>query len=116
MTVSARKQRKRLHMLDSTSSRRSMVVPISSELRRQYGVKRAPLRKGDTVTIVKGDKEIRGIEGRVSKVDTRDRKVTIDGITIPKADGKQSARPVSFSNVMITTLAQDPKRKLKKEA
>lgn len=116
MTVSARKQRKRLHTRDSTSSRKSMVIPLSPELRKQHGVKKAPLRKGDTVTVMKGDKEIRGVEGKVSKVDTRSRKVTIDGITIAKADGKQSARPVFFSNLMITVMAQDPKRNFKKEA
>lgn len=115
MTISARKQRKRLHTMDSTSSRRTMVVPLSPDLRKQHGVKRVALRKGDTVTVVKGDKEIRGVEGKISFVDTRSRKVTIDGITIPKADGKQSARPVTFSNLMVTILAQDPKRKLRKE-
>ena len=112
MTISARKQRKRLHTLDSTSSRKFMVVPLSPELKNQHGIKRLPLRKGDSVTVVKGDKEIKGVEGKVSKVDIRKRTVTIDGVTIPKADGKQSARPVSFSNVMITSLAQDPKRKI----
>lgn len=116
MTISARKQRKRLHTLDSTSTRRKMVVPISPDLRRQHGIKRIALRKGDTVTVVKGDKEIRGSEGKISKVDIVSRKVTIDGITIPKADGKQAARPIAFSNLMVTGLAQDPKRKIRREA
>lgn len=115
MTVSARKQRKRLRSLDSTASRKTMVVRLSPDLIRQHGVKRTALRRGDSVTVVKGDREIRGVEGRISHVDTRSRKVTIDGITIPKADGKQAARPISFSNVMITVLSQDPKRRLRGE-
>ena len=114
MTISARKQRKRLYTLDTAAVGRLMVVPISPDLRKQYGVKRAPIRKGDTVTVIKGDKEIKGIEGKVSKVDRRSRQVTVDGITVAKADGKQSARPVSFSNLMITALAQDAKRNLKR--
>ena len=116
MTISARKQRKRLYSMDSTASRKTMIVPVSPDLRRQYGLRKIALRKGDTVTVVKGDKEIKGVEGKVSKVDIRTRRVTVDGITIPKADGKQAARPVSFSNLMVTAMAQDAKRKTGKGA
>ena len=111
MTISARKQRKRLYVAHTTERRKSMVAPLSEELSRQRNIRRIAVRKGDTVLVVKGDREIRGIEGKVSEVDSVKRRVMIDGVTIAKADGKQTARPVSFSNLIITGLSPDGKRK-----
>jgi large subunit ribosomal protein L24 len=93
-----------------SAARRHMVVPLSPEAAKQSNLKRIAVRKGDTVMVVKGDKEIRGLEGKVSHVDPVSGKVTIDGITITKADGKQTARPVHYSNLMITNLYQDKMR------
>jgi large subunit ribosomal protein L24 len=115
MTISARKQRKRLYGAHTTERRNSMIAPLSKELSKQRNIRRIPVRKGDTVLVVKGDREIRGIEGKVSSVDTVKRRVLIDGVTIPKSDGKQTARPVSFSNLVITALAPDGKRKTQAE-
>ncbi len=115
MTISARKQRKGLYRAHPTERRKSMVAPLSKELSKQRNISRIAVRKGDTVMVVKGDRDIRGIEGKVSSVDTVRRRVMIDGVTIPKADGKQTARPVSFSNLVITALNPDGKRKTQAE-
>lgn len=111
MTISARKQRKRLYNAHTTKRRKSMIAPLSEELRRQRNISRIALRKGDTVLVVKGDRDLRGMEGKVSSVDTAGRRVMIDGVTMAKADGKQTARPVRFSNLVITAMAADGKRK-----
>ncbi len=115
MTENRRVQRRRLYTAHVTSRRKQMVVPLSDELQRQKRAKRIVVRKGDTVVVVKGDSDIRGLEGKVSKVDVRRRKVLVDGVTISKADGKQAARPLSFSSLMITALAVDKKRRITSE-
>ena len=115
MTENRRLQRKRIFTAHVTARRKQMVLPLSEELRKQRNISRVPVRKGDTVVVVKGDSDIRGLEGKVSKVDTRRRKVLVDGITIAKADGKQAARPLSYSNLMIIALAVDQKRNISRE-
>ncbi|MEM3851838.1 MAG: 50S ribosomal protein L24 [Methanomassiliicoccales archaeon] len=110
MTISARKQRKRLHTAPVSVARKRLVAPLSAELAGRYGIKRLPVRKGDVVVVIKGDKEIRGMEGKVSAVDPVSGKVTIDGVTIQKADGKQTARPISYSNIMIIQAYSDKRR------
>jgi len=111
MTESRRRQRKLLFNLHVSARRRKMVVPLAPELQAQKGIKRLPVRKGDTVIVVRGESDIRGIEGKVSKVNTRTRSVVVEGVTVKKADGKQTERPVYFGNVMITAMTQDKMRK-----
>jgi len=61
-----------------------------------------PVRKGDSVFIMRG--EDKGKEGKVATVDYRLGRITIEGITQPKADGKQVAKKIHPSNVMITKI------------
>ena len=42
---------------------------------------------GDTVKVLRGDEEVRDVEGKVTDVDTKTGKVVIEGVTIAKADG-----------------------------
>jgi large subunit ribosomal protein L24 len=82
----------------------------------EYKTRSLPVRKGDTVKIVRGSEGIKGVETKVSEVDLKRRKLILDGITIAKADGTQKARPVDPSNCIITKLdLSDPIRKSKLE-
>lgn len=87
--------------------RRSMTAPLSRELmekllEREIAVTNIPVRKGDTVKVVRGS--FRGHIGKVAKVDTVSRRISIDKATIAKADGKQKPRWFSPSKVVITKL------------
>jgi large subunit ribosomal protein L24 len=69
---------------------------------------------GDTVKVLRGDEGVRGVEGKVSDVDTKTGRIVVEGITMPKADGTMKARPIHSSNVIITKLdLTDPWRKEK---
>ena len=62
--------------------------------------------------MVRGDEAVKGVEGKVSKVNTKTGRLIIEGITMPKADGTQKARPIHASNVLITKLdLTDQKRR-----
>jgi large subunit ribosomal protein L24 len=50
------------------------------------------------------DEGVKGVEGKVSDVNTKTGRIIIEGITMPKADGTMKARPVHSSNVIITKL------------
>lgn len=110
----ARKQRKAFYNAPLHIRRKNVSSHLSKELSKEYGLRALQVRKGDTVRIMRGDEDILGMEGRVAAVFTRTGRVSVDGVTVAKADGTQTARPVHASKVEIIKLdLSDPKRKEK---
>ncbi len=86
-----------------------MGAMLSPELREEHGVKSIPLRTGDTVKVLRGD--YRDKEGKVASINLKKVTITVDGVSVTKADGTEVPRPVQPSNVMITKLElKDEKR------
>ena len=77
-------------------------VALNHELRKKYGIRRFPVVKGDIVKIVAGSRKGEG--GKVIAVSHKTNKISIEGITLPKADGKQVAYYIAHSNLVITKL------------
>jgi len=86
-------------------------APLSGELREKYGVKRLPVRVGDTVRIMRGD--FAGIEGKVVNVDLKHIRIFVEGVQIKKADGTPVYYPIHPSKVMIVKLDLSDKYRLK---
>lgn len=87
--------------------RKMLSAHLSDELRKEYGKRSARVCKGDTVTVVRGNEDIRGLEGKVLAVDTQTGRVAIEGVTINKADGSAQVRPIHASNLVIVKLNLD---------
>ncbi len=112
----ARKQRKAQYNAPIHKRRKLVASHLTDALSKQYNRRSALVVEGDTVKVVRGDDVVKGVEGKVSKVDTKTGRLIIEGITMPKADNTQKARPVHASNVVITKLdLADPLRKAKLE-
>lgn len=114
MTTSrkARKQRKARANAPAHLKKRMVAAHLSSALMSEYNVRSLPVRKGDTVKILRGAKDFKTSEAKVASVDLKSCKIIIENITIPKADGSQTEKPVDPSDVMITKLdLSDPWRK-----
>lgn len=110
----ARKQRKAFYNAPLHIRRKNVSSHLSEDLKKQYGFRSLQVRKGDTVRIMRGDEDILGMEGRVAAVFTKTGRISVDGVTVAKADGTQTARPVHASKVEIIKLdLSDPKRKEK---
>jgi large subunit ribosomal protein L24 len=84
-----------------------MSAHLSLSLMEKYGKRALPLRKGDTVKILRGD--YKGMEGKVTKVDLKRLRVTVDGVTKEKADGTTVHVPIAPSNLLITKLNLEDK-------
>jgi large subunit ribosomal protein L24 len=97
-----RKQRKAVFTAHNFARRRFLTVALSRELRRRYGRRQLPVRKGDTVRVLSGSYQ--GQEERVAKINTRDRTLTLDNITLKKADQKLKALPVRPNHLLLTRL------------
>ena len=49
--------------------RRMISAHLDSALIREYNVRSLPVRKGDTVKIVRGSKDLKGTENKVASID-----------------------------------------------
>jgi len=107
-----RKQRKALREAPLHARWRFLNAKLAEDLARDYGVKRLPVRVGDTVVIMRGD--WKGHEGKVVEVDLRRGRIAIEGVTINKADGTPVFYMVHPSKVMIKKLGEvdDVRRKI----
>ena len=104
MSSKARVQRKRQFNAPIHKKSKMLSAHLSADLREEYGIRSARVVRGDTVVIVRGNEDIRGIEGKVMDVFTDENRVSIDGITINQADGTAVARPIHTSNLVIVKL------------
>ncbi len=115
-----RKQRKYLAKAPLHIKRKFLSANLSKELRKKYQRRNFPLRKGDTVRIMRGS--FKGKSGKIEKVDLKKMKVSIEGIQRTKKDGTKVEVFFNPSNLQIKELNLDDKkriesieRKIKKE-
>ncbi len=116
MTTStkANKQRKARANAPLHVKKRMVSAHLSSTLMSEYNVRSLPVRKGDTVKVLRGAKDFKTSEAKVASVDLKSCKIIVENVTIPKADGTQKQKPVDPSDVMLTKLdLSDPWRKSK---
>ena len=101
------KQRKAIFLARGQQRRRLLAAPLSDELRTAQGRRSYPVRKGDTVKIVRGD--FAGVEGKVNDVDTQGKRLFVEGVTREMTSGTSTNVSVHCSKVMITKLNLDDK-------
>ena len=85
---------------------------LSKELRKKHGARNIPVRKGDTVKIMRG--QFKGKTGKVAEADVKASKVYVEGIDVIKKEGTKIRFPIHASNIMITILNLDDKKRAKK--
>jgi large subunit ribosomal protein L24 len=109
-SVQPRKQRKYSYNAPLQVQKKvSLSSPLSKELRTKYGRRSLTLRKDDTVKILRG--QFKGKSGKVTKVNVKDGKVYVEGIENIKKDGTKSMYPLRASNLMLTSLFLDDKKR-----
>jgi large subunit ribosomal protein L24 len=113
-STKARKQRKARANAPLHKRKRMVSAHLDSALMKEYNVRSVAVRKGDTVRVIRGDKDFKASEAKVASVDLKSLKLIIENVTVPKADGTQKQKPVDPSNVLLTRLdLSDPWRKEK---
>ena len=106
----ARKQRKFLFTAPLHLRRKMISAHLSKELKEKYKRRSLPVRKGDEVEIMRG--EFKGRKGKVSRVDLKNYKVYIEGITRKKTTGIEVQVPIHPSNLRIIGLNLNDKKRL----
>lgn len=109
-----RKQRLQRYTAPHHLARKQMASHLSEELLLKYNRRSLTVIKGDEVKMMRGGHK--GKSGKVVGIDTRARKVTVDGVTHKKADGTDIALPVDPSNLLLIKLnLEDARRRNKLE-
>jgi len=106
-TVKPSKQRKKIFQASLHARYKLFSAPLSPELKETHGLNSLPVRTGDTVRIMRGDRK--GFEGKIIDVDRKKYRVFIEGVTREKVDGTTIFIPIHPSKVMVTGLNLDDK-------
>ena len=101
------KQRRAIYQARGQRRRKLLAAPLSDDLRTAQGRRSYPVRKGDTVKIVRGD--FAGVEGKVNDVDTSGRRLFVEGVSREMTSGTSTNVSVHCSKVIITKLNLDDK-------
>ncbi|MFP4401886.1 MAG: 50S ribosomal protein L24 [Candidatus Nanoarchaeia archaeon] len=101
-STQTRKQRKYRHNAPNHLRHKMMRAPLSSDLRKQHGVRNMSVRSGDTVVVKAG--QFKGQSGKIAIVNLAKLKIKIDGVQQTKRDGSSVMYPIDPSNVEITKL------------
>lgn len=105
-----RKQRKYRVRAPLHVKRKFLSSNLSKELRKKYLRKSFPLRKGDTVKILRGSFKKR--TGKIARVEVGRMRVTIEGMQRTKKDGTKVEVFFSPSNLQIRELNLDDRKRM----
>ena len=106
-----RKQRKYAFNAPLHIARKLLSSTFSNDLHTKYKKRNTPLRKGDTVKIMRG--QFKGKTGKVEKINLKKQRITIEGIFLTKKDNNKTPYLLHPSKLMITELVTDDKKRIK---
>jgi len=109
-STKSKKQRKFRANAQWHIRRKFFSANLSEAIRKKYSKRSFPLRKGDTVRIMKG--EFCGKTGKVIGFNLRKLMVYIEGIQRNKKDGTKINVPIHPSNLQITEMALEDKKRV----
>ena len=101
------KQRKALYNSKNHQRSSLMSTRVADFLAEEYGVRRVPLRVGDSVRVIKG--EFKDFEGEVLEINRKARRVKIKEVTFEKTDGTTFYPMIDSSNLIITKFYKEKK-------
>ena len=96
--------------MQTTSSQLSGM--LSKNLRKKYGKRSVRIVEGDSVKVIRG--EFNGVDGKVTKVSASNGGLTIEGVKKEKLKGEKYDVFIHTSNIEITGLNTDDKRRINK--
>ncbi len=106
-----RKQRKYRYNAPLHIKQMFMRAHLSKELRKKYNRRSLGLKKGDKIKIMRG--QFKKKIGKIDRVDLKKSYVYVTGIEVIKKDGTKTFYPLKPSNLMITELNLDDKKRQK---
>ncbi len=107
-----RKQRKYAANAPIHLKRKLLSVNLAKDLRTRHKKKNIPVRKGDTILVMRG--KFKGKKGKVNEVKTKMEKIYVEGIQVKKRDGTTVNVPLKASNLQIIELYMEDGKRIKR--
>lgn len=107
-----RKQRKYVYNAPYHIKHKFLGSHVSKELKTKYNKRTVPVRKGDKIKVMRGTHK--GKTGTVERVSVKKTMVYVTGIENTKKDGSKTLIPLKPSNLMITELNLNDKKREQK--
>jgi large subunit ribosomal protein L24 len=107
-----RKQRKYLANAPLHIRKKFVSINLSKELRKKYGKRNFPTRKGDVVKIMRG--KFKKKQGKITEVKLKTLKIAVEGIQIKKLDGSKVNVMLQPSNLQIVELNLEDRKRIQK--
>ncbi|MFH1589767.1 MAG: 50S ribosomal protein L24 [archaeon] len=111
-SVQPRKQRKFIANAPLHLKGKLIRSTLSKELRTKHNKRNMRLRTGDKVKVLRGN--FKGAEQKVESIEVKSMKVYLEKVDFTKKDGSKATRPFNASNLMITSLNLDDKKRMQK--
>ncbi len=106
-----RKQRKYRHNAPLHIKKKFLGGHLSKELKEQHKQRTIGIKKGDKVKVMRG--KHKGKTGTIEKISVQHTKIYIQGLDFKKRDGSKALYPLEPSNIMITELNLEDKKRIK---
>ncbi|MBS3119635.1 50S ribosomal protein L24 [Candidatus Woesearchaeota archaeon] len=110
-STKARKQRLYRYNAPLHVKQKFMSAHLNKELRTRHKTRSKQVRKGDMVKVMRG--QFRGRTGKIERVDLRLGRVFIQGVEVQKRDGSKAFYPLQPSNLIVTEVYTEDKRRFK---
>lgn len=91
--------------------RKFLSTNLSKPLRRKYLRRNFYVRKGDTVKVLRG--KFKGRTSKISSLDMHKLRVFLEGVQVSKRDGTKANVHFDPSNLQITDLALEDKKRIR---
>lgn len=106
-----RKQRKYQLNAPLNIKHRFLSAMLSKQLKEKYPMRNIPVRKGDIVKVLRG--QFKKKSGKITKIFLKKTKVNVEGMDLIKKDGSKVPYLIHPSNLMITELNLEDKKRQK---
>ncbi len=109
-SIQVRKQRKYLANAPLHLKEKLLSTHLSKDLRKQFGKRALPVRKGDEVKVIRGAKK--GLKGKVADVSLSKTAVYLEGQIRDKVSGRKVAIPFKPANLLLTDVKLNDKKRV----
>jgi large subunit ribosomal protein L24 len=109
-SIQPRKQHKYIANAPLHTKHKFLSANLSKELRKKYGKRNLPLRKGDDVLVMRG--AFKKKKAKVSSVDLKNTRVALEGIQRTKKEGSKVNVYFHPRVLQIQTLNLDDKQRI----
>ncbi|MCX6804388.1 MAG: 50S ribosomal protein L24, partial [Candidatus Diapherotrites archaeon] len=107
------KTRKEQYTMPMHTAAKTVASRLNEKLSKELLCRSIPVRKGDTVKIVRG--EFSGKEAKITSVNRKSRKIFVEKIVRKKSNGQEWQVPIDASNVIVIDIDRTDRKRIAKK-